>query len=81
MYEILTNQFGDKYRRIDLHNIRIEGRLAHNLALPELHSYCKKMNVPRIEPQHGKQDVLIRIGVWQLEEWEANEARTSGSDA
>jgi hypothetical protein len=73
MYQISTTQFDGKFRCVDLHNIRIGNKFIHQMPLHKLHALAKELGVPRIEPQHGTQDVLLRIGVWQLEEIERAE--------
>ena len=67
VYEISTTQFG-KHRRVDIHAVRIGNKLAHQMPLQELHALAKKMGVPRIKPDMGMQDVVLRIGVHQLEQ-------------
>ena len=71
--QISTTQFDNKFRRVDLHAIRVGNKLAHQMPLTELHAFAKKKGVPRILPEMGMQDVLLRIGVWQLEQQEAAE--------
>jgi hypothetical protein len=68
MMQISTTHFDNKFRRVDLHAIRIGDKLAHQMSLDELHAFAKKKDVPRILPEMGMQDVLLRIGVWQLEQ-------------
>jgi hypothetical protein len=68
MYEISTTQFDGKHRRVDTHSVRLGNKLAHEIPLQELHAAAKKLGVPRIKPEHGMQDVILRIGVWQLEQ-------------
>jgi hypothetical protein len=70
VYEISTTQFSGKHRRVDIHAVRIGNKLAHEMPLADLHAAVKKMGVPRIEPQMGIQDVVLRLGVWQLEQLE-----------
>jgi hypothetical protein len=60
--------------RVDIHSVRIGNRLANDMPLEELHKEAKKLSVPRIRPEQGKQDVILRIGVWQLEQIEQAEA-------
>jgi len=67
VYQISTTQFDNKHRVVDLHNIRVGNRLIHQMPLQKLHALARELGVPRIEPQMGVQDVLLRIGVWQLE--------------
>ena len=73
MMQISTTQFDNKFRRVDLHAIRVNDQLAHQMSLEQLHAYAKKKHIPRILPNMGMQDVLLRIGVWQLEQQEAAE--------
>jgi hypothetical protein len=74
VYQISTTQFDNRFRCVDLHNIRIGNKLIQNMPLQKLHALAKELGVPRIKPDMGAQDVLLRIGVWQLEEIEREEA-------
>jgi hypothetical protein len=67
MMMISTTQFDNKFRRVDLHAIRIGDKLAYQMSLESLHAFAKKKGVPRILPNMGMQDVLLRIGIWQLD--------------
>jgi hypothetical protein len=73
MMQISTTQFDNKFRKVDLHAIRVDGKLAYQMSLTELHAFAKKKGVPRILPNMSVQDVILRIGVWQLEQQEAAE--------
>jgi hypothetical protein len=70
LYEISTTQFDNKHRRVDIHSVRCGNRLAYEMPLAELHAAVRKMGVPRISPEMGAQDVILRLGVFQLEQLE-----------
>jgi hypothetical protein len=76
VYQISTTQFDNKFRCVDLHNIRVGNppKLAHLMPLQKLHALVRELGVPRVTPEMGAQDVLLRIGVWQLEELDKAEA-------
>ena len=74
VYQISTTQFDGKFRCVDLHNICVGNKLIHQMPLPKLHALAKELGVPRITPEMGMQDVLLRVGVWQLEQIEQAEA-------
>jgi hypothetical protein len=38
VYQISTTQFDNKFRCVDLHNIRIGNKLAHNMPLQKPHA-------------------------------------------
>ena len=75
MLQISTTQFDGKFRCVDLHAVRIGNKLAHQMRLEDLHAWAKKNNVPRIKSNMGFQDVLLRIGVYQLEQLDAADGK------
>jgi hypothetical protein len=47
MMQISTTQFDNKFRRVDLHAIRIGDKFAHQMQLTELHALGRSSNPPR----------------------------------
>jgi hypothetical protein len=71
MLEYFTNQFGNKHRRVDIHSLVIDKKLAHEMPIAELWAALSKMGCPRIERGMARPDLLLRYGVWQQELVEA----------
>jgi hypothetical protein len=71
MLEYFTNLIGNKHRRVDIHALTIDKKLAHEMPMSELYAALEKMGCPRIERGMAKPDLLLRYGVWQQELVEA----------
>ncbi len=72
MLVIESNKSG-KFRRIDLHSLRIGKTFAHKLNREDLYSECQQLGVPDIKPSDGWQQLALAYANWVLDKEEAVE--------
>jgi hypothetical protein len=75
LLQISTTQFGGKFRCVDVEGLPRIGKIKpHEMEPGSLYAALKRMGVSRIDVSHGRQDLLLRYGVWLQEQAEAMDA-------